>query len=51
MQKRKFERHKIQPQDKPQDKRRILTLDVLLLHVYVSDLLLNKKLKTNKKDI
>lgn len=47
MQKRKFERHKIQPQEK----RRILTLDVLLLHVYVSDLLLNKKLKTNKKDI
>ena len=47
MQKRKFERHKIQPQEK----RPILTLDVLLLHVYVSDLLLNKKLKTNKKDI
>ena len=47
MQKRKSEQHKI----RPQEKRRILTLDVLLLHVYVSDLLLNKKLKTNKKDI
>ena len=47
MQKRKSEQHKIQPQEK----RRILTLDVLLLHVYVSDLLLHKKLQTNKKDI
>ena len=47
MQKRKFEQHKIQPQEK----RRILTLNVLLLHVYVNDLLLNKKLQTNKKDI
>ena len=48
MHKRKFEQHKIQS---PQEKRRILTLDVLLLHVYVNDLLLNKKLQTNKKDI
>ena len=47
MHKRKFEQHKIQPQEK----RRILTLDVLLLHVYVNDLLLNKKLQTYKKDI
>ena len=47
MQKRKFEQYKIQPQEK----RRILTLDVLLLHVYVNDLLLNKKLQTNKKDV
>ena len=47
MQKWKFEQYKIQPQEK----RRILTLDVLRLHVYVNDLLLNKKLQTNKKDI
>ena len=47
MHKRKFEQHKIQPKEK----RRILTLDVLLLDVYVNDLLLNKKLQTNKKDI
>ena len=47
MQKWKFDQHKIQPQET----RRILTLDVLLLHVYVSDLLLNKNLQTNMKDI
>ena len=47
MQKRKSEQHKI----RPQEKRRILRLHVLLLHVYVNDLLLNKKLQTNKKDI
>lgn len=47
MQKQKFEQHKIQPQEK----RPILTLDVLLLHVCVNDLLLNKKLQTNKKEI
>lgn len=47
MQKRKSEQYKIQPQEK----RRILTLDVRLFLVYVNDLLLNKKLQTNKKDI
>ena len=47
MQRRKSEQHKIQPQEK----RRILTLDVRLFLVYVNDLLLNKKLQTNKKDI
>lgn len=52
MQKRKF---KVQPQEK----HRILTLDVLLLHVYLNDLQevktrnykQNKKLQTNKKDL
>ena len=45
MQKRKF---KVQPQEK----HRILTLDVLLLHVYLNDLLLIGQVKTrNYKQI